>query len=110
MRIRLPNKTVLLCLVCLSAAALSGCANLAPAACDAPASGAANCAPAVATSYSRMYETPILTPLQRYEVPALPVKRVLIRPKATQLTVTFMRPHSLAKVCVNPAMPAFAAA
>ncbi len=74
MRIRLPNKTALLCLVCLSAAALSGCANLAPAACDAPASGAANCAPAVATSYSRMYETPILTPLQRYEVPALPVK------------------------------------
>ena len=39
----------------------------------------------------------------------LPVSRVLMRPKATQFTVTFMRPHSLASACVRPMMPALAA-
>ncbi|MCY1553678.1 hypothetical protein D9M68_901850 [compost metagenome] len=37
------------------------------------------------------------------------VSRVAMKPKATQFTLTFMRPHSLASVLVMPTRPALAA-
>ncbi|MNY71415.1 hypothetical protein D3C86_2097570 [compost metagenome] len=37
------------------------------------------------------------------------VRRVAMKPKATQLTLTFMRPHSRASVLVMPITPALAA-
>ncbi|MNP33396.1 hypothetical protein D3C76_1266330 [compost metagenome] len=36
------------------------------------------------------------------------VRRVWMKPKATALTQTFMRPHSFARVLVMPRMPALA--
>jgi len=40
---------------------------------------------------------------------AVAVSRVRIRPKATELTLTLYRPHSLAMVRVMPLTPALAA-
>ena len=41
---------------------------------------------------------------------AASVSRVLMRPNATALTVTFERPHSFARVFVSPMTPALPAA
>ena len=60
---------------CLFAAVLAGCANLSRPACDASSADTANCpAPAEATTTAGyLLPAPVLTPLQRYEIPSLPI-------------------------------------
>lgn len=68
------NRLAYYFLSCLFAAALAGCASLGKPGCDTESSHAAECAATTGTTADYLYPAPILTPLQSYEVPALPIK------------------------------------
>lgn len=68
------NRLTYYFLSCLFAAALAGCAGLGNYSCDTASSHAAGCATTKGTTADYLYPAPILTPLQSYEVPALPIR------------------------------------
>jgi len=59
--------------LCLFTVVLTGCASLGRTTCNATSENSEECPPRKGTTADYLYPAPILTPLQSYEVPALPI-------------------------------------
>ena len=59
--------------LCLFTVVLTGCASLGRTTCNTTSENSEECPPRKGTTADYLYPAPILTPLQSYEVPALPI-------------------------------------